>query len=151
MNERITVFLQKQTCCTICCTDDAGHPYCFSCYYSFNPDRGLLYFKSSAEAHHSFLLKQRFHVAGTVLPDKLNKLVTKGIQFQGVLLKQDHSLAKDAFVNFHKQYPLAMGFSGDVFVIQINQIKMTDNNLGFGKKTTWNRFETGNDYLVENK
>ena len=150
MKEIITRFLAEQTCATICCTDETGKPYCFSCYYVFNEENAVLYFKSSADAHHSGLLSNNPVIAGTVLPDKLNKLITRGIQFQGELLGQDHPLAKDAFINYHKQHPLAMAFKGDVFVIQINELKMTDSNLGFGKKITWNKSEIGNDYLVGN-
>ena len=53
INDNINRFLQKQTCATICCINDDGNPYCFSCYYVFNESDGLLYFKSKPTAHHS--------------------------------------------------------------------------------------------------
>lgn len=141
MNEAITRFLEEQTCATICCTDDNGNPYCFSCYYVFNKENDVLYFKSSAEAHHSALLKNNPGIAGTVLPDKLNKLITKGVQLQGEVLQHLHSMAKDAYLRYHKKYPMALAIKGEVFTIQLNEIKLTDSKFGFGKKINWKRQE----------
>lgn len=139
IHDTLIHFLQKQTCATICCSDENGNPYCFSCYYSFNNADGLLYFKSSPASQHSILLQKNRNIAGTVLPDKISKLITRGVQFQGELLDQFHSITKDAFANYHLRHPLAIGFKGNVYVIQINQVKMTDNSLGFGKKIIWER------------
>lgn len=139
INDNIALFLEQQTCATICCTNEYGSPYCFSCYYVFNQERGLLYFKSSAEALHSALLKNNPAIAGTVLPDKLNKLVTRGIQLQGEVLQQSHPMAKDAYFLYHKKYPMALAIKGEVFTIRIDNIKMTDSKLGFGKKLNWKR------------
>ena len=75
MNETIILFLQQQSSATICCVDEQGKPYCFSCFYAFNQQEGLLYFKSSADSHHSVLMKKNPFIAGTVLPDKLNKII----------------------------------------------------------------------------
>jgi uncharacterized protein len=49
MNENIIRFFQKQTCASISCVDDQYKPWCFSCFYAFNTELGLLYYKSSAQ------------------------------------------------------------------------------------------------------
>jgi uncharacterized protein YhbP (UPF0306 family) len=141
MNENISDFLQKQTCATICCVDDQGKPYCFNCFYAFNSDLGMLYFKSSPDAYHSALMKKNPLIAGTVLPDKLNTLLVKGIQFEGEVLNERHSMFGQASANYHKKHPMAMAMSGDIWTVQINHIKMTDSTKGFGKKITWERDE----------
>ena len=141
MKESITRFLQQQTCATICCTDEYNKPYCFSCFYAFNYDEGLLYFKSAAASHHSSLMKNNPFVAGSILPDKLNKLVVKGIQFEGIVLNDEDPLVKQALSIYLKQHPIALAIPGEIWVIQINHIKMTDSTLGFGKKITWYRDE----------
>lgn len=139
MNENIINFLQQQTCATICCIDEQGKPYCFTCFYVFNEEEGLLYFKSSANSHHAGLMKKNRFIAGTVLPDKLNKVIVKGVQFEAVILDEQHLLMKQAAGYYYKKNPLALAIAGDVWAIQINQIKMTDSTLGFGKKITWSR------------
>lgn len=139
MNEIIAGFIQKQSCATVCCVDESNKPYCFSCFYAFNAEEGLLYFKSSADAHHSALMKINACIAGAILPDKLNTLLVKGIQFEGVLLDANHPLTKKASGFYHKKHPIALAMQGEISVIQINHIKMTDSSKGFGKKITWKR------------
>ena len=139
MNETIIQFLQKQTCATICCVDEQEKPYCFSCFYAFNPEDGLLYFKSSVNSHHSGLMKKNPFIAGTILPDKLNKLIVKGIQFEGINLDSQHAMAKQSGNNYLKKHPISLAISGEVWTVQINHIKMTDSTKGFGKKIAWKR------------
>lgn len=140
-NDIITRFLQQQTCATICCIEECGAPYCFSCYYAFNSGDGLLYFKSSDDAYHTTLLTRIPHIAGTVLPDKLNKLLPKGIQFQGEVLDPDHPLAKNATTIYHKKNPVALAIKGKVYTILLNAVKMTGSGVGFGKKIIWKRID----------
>jgi hypothetical protein len=80
-------------------------------------------------------------VAGTILPDKLSKLITKGIQWRGELLEEHHPQTKDADEIYHKKNPLALVVKGTVFTIRLNIIKMTDSQFGFGKKNIWKRDE----------
>jgi uncharacterized protein YhbP (UPF0306 family) len=141
MKENIIKFIKKQTCASICCVDKNGNPYCFSCFYAFNSDEGLLYFKSSSGTRHSEIISENPSIAGTILPDKLNVLLVKGIQFEGVVLSENHFLVRNASGNYHKKYPVALTMQGEILTIQINSIKMTDNSVGFGKKITWMRKE----------
>lgn len=142
MNNNIIHFINKQTCASVCCVNEKEKsPYCFSCFYAFKCEEGLLYFKSSKDANHSTIIATNPLVAGTILPDKLNVLQIKGIQFQGVILPDDHPSAKEAFAHYHKRHPVALAVSGHMWTIQITDIKMTDNSLGFGTKITWNRGE----------
>ncbi len=139
MNETIIHFLEQQNCASVCCIDEAGKPYCFSCFYAFSRIDGLIYFKSSANSHHANLLKKNSFIAGTVLPDKLNKLTIKGIQFEAIVLDTQHPLVKKRLNNYYKKHPAALAMPGDIWILQIEYIKMTDNTLGFGKKIIWNR------------
>lgn len=141
MNHKIIQYLQQETCATICCVDEQGKPWCFSCFYVFNAADGLLYFKSHADAHHSSIIQKNPLVAGTVLPDKLNKLLIKGVQLEGMVLKDLHPKAVTGFSYYHKKNPQALAIAGKVWTIQIEHIKMTDSTLGFGKKIPWYRNE----------
>jgi len=141
LNEHIIRFFQQQTCATICCTDTEGSPYCFNCFYAFNQDDKLLYFKSSPDAYHSMLLRENPAIAGTVLPDKLNKMKTRGIQLHGTMLHHLHPLALSAPVYYHKKHPIALALKGEVLTIFLDSIKMRDSNLGFGNSMIWKRSE----------
>ncbi len=142
MNDNIIHFINKQTCASVCCVKEKEKsPYCFSCFYAFNSEEGLLYFKSSHEANHSAIITENPLIAGTILPDKLNVLQLKGIQFEGTVLPDDHPLTKAAFAHYHKHHPMALTMSGHMWTIQLTEIKMTDNSLVFGKKIIWTRSE----------
>jgi uncharacterized protein YhbP (UPF0306 family) len=137
MNPTISEFLLSQSCANIACLDLAGKPYSFSCYYVFHPELHQLYFKSSADAAHVGFLASSSSVSGTVLPDKLNKLMVKGIQMEGDCLCEDHPLAKGASQYYHKKNPMALAMPGKVWTIQLKHVKLTDSSLGFGKKLHW--------------
>jgi uncharacterized protein len=139
MNESIVKFMEKQTVATICCIDEQGDPYCFSCFYAFNSESGLLYYKSSSNAQHSLLLKRKGIIAGTILPDRLRPLLVQGIQFEGIILPSEAELCNGASKRYLMKFPFALAMPGDVYAIQLAHIKMTDSTKGFGKKILWNR------------
>ncbi|MBK7605181.1 MAG: hypothetical protein IPI15_16710 [Saprospiraceae bacterium] len=78
-------------------------------------------------------------VSGTILPDKMNKLVVKGVQFNGVFLKATDSMSLNADRKYYKGVPMAMAMKGNVFTIKINSIKMMDSSRVFGSKILWER------------
>lgn len=139
MNINIQNFLAKQTCASICCIDKDNRPYSFSCYYAFNADAGLMYFKSSVDSHHVGLMIKNPAVSITVLPDVLNKLIVKGVQIQGVALNPENKMDTDASSLYYKKNPIALTIKGTVFTIRIDVVKMTDSSRVFGKKLHWER------------
>lgn len=141
MNTRIKEFLSKQTSASISCVDDLNEPYSFSCFYVFNAEENLLYYKSSPSSYHSIIIQKRSKVSGTVMPDKLDRKAIKGIQFTGIVLNENDSLCSDASSIYHRKFPIALAIPGVVKTIKINQIKMTDNFLGIMKKHSWEREE----------
>jgi uncharacterized protein YhbP (UPF0306 family) len=141
MTEKINEYIKQQSCANVCCIDDKGFPYCFSCFYAYNTRERLLYYKSPVDAHHSKIIVTNPLVAGTMLPDKLNKLHVKGMQFEGTVLPLDHPLTKNAAAYYYKKNPVAVAMPGEIRTIQINSLKFTDSRLGFGKKLTWHREE----------
>jgi uncharacterized protein len=141
MTERIDEYITGQSCASICCIDDNGLPYCFSCFYAYNSNERLLYYKSPNEARHSKMILVNPAVAGTIMPDKLNKLHVKGIQFEGKVLPLEHKSSKNAAAFYYIKNPVAVAMPGEIWTIQINSIKFTDSRLGFGKKLSWSREE----------
>ncbi|MFV0604364.1 MAG: pyridoxamine 5'-phosphate oxidase family protein [Niabella sp.] len=135
----IVNFIKKQTTATICCTDEHRKPYCFTVFYAWDKDQHFLIFKSSPQTKHAKLLLQFPAVAGTILPDKLNKLIVQGIQFEGEILPLNDAKANNAFTTYHKKHPMALVKPGELWIVQVQHIKMTDSTKGFGTKLIWNR------------
>lgn len=139
VNETILQFLRKQTCAGICCVDEQNKPYCFSCFYAFDPASVMLYFKSSDKSHHVRLIKKNPVIAGTILPDKLNRLVVAGVQFGGRIVNEQHPLSEEASGLYLAKYPISLAIPGKVWAVRIDFIKMTDSSKLFGKKLLWSR------------
>jgi len=144
MITRIADFLEKQTAASISCVNEINEPYSFSCFFVYNRKENLLYYKSSPAAYHSKILLKNPKVAGTIMPDKLNKLFIKGVQFTGEVLDQHHPLCKDAGSKYHFKVPVATAIPGEVWTIQLNQLKMSNNTLGVLQKLSWKREENVN-------
>lgn len=136
--ETIGNFIQKQSYASICCAGAEG-PWCFSCFYAFDAEKGLLYYKSSTATKHSQIISENPRVAGTILPQTFNRLMVQGIQFKGSILDKQHPLVEKAPAYYYKNHPLALGVPGEVWIVQLTHIKMTDSTLGFGKKINWSR------------
>lgn len=139
MTEKLNEYITAQSCASVCCIDTDGLPYCFSCFYAYNSVEKLLYYKSSMDTRHSKIIANNPLVAGTMLPDKLNKLHVRGMQFEGIILPAEHPLTKNAAAHYYKKNPVAVAMPGEIWTIQINSLKLTDSSFGFGKKLTWHR------------
>lgn len=129
-------FLKAQTCANICCLDEEGQPYCFTCFFVFDETAKCLYFKSQMQTHHAKLLEINGSCAGTVLEDNLDKLLVKGVQFQG-LVKRNSIFDVAANMQYHAHYPIAAAVPGEMWTVYLKNIKFTDNSRGFGHKSHW--------------
>ncbi len=134
--KRIWSFLNDQTVLNIA-TSINDVPYCASCFYVFDEQHKLLAFKSKKDSRHVKEVLQQKNVAGTVLPNRLKLGTVKGIQFQGTLIVPDPDILSSIKGNYYSKYPYARAVSGEVWIIELSHIKMTDNQLGFGKKLLW--------------
>ena len=139
MTEKLNEYITGESCASVCCIEADGSPYCFSCFYAYNSIEKLLYYKSSTDTRHSKIIANNPLVAGTMLPDKLNKLHVRGMQFEGIILPAEHPLTKNAAAYYYKKNPVAVAMPGEIWTIQINSLKLTDSSFGFGKKLTWHR------------
>lgn len=129
-------FMKAQTCASICCVDAAGQPYCFTCFYVFDEVAQCLYFKSQMQTHHASLLEMNGNSAGTILEDNLDKVLVKGIQFQG-LIQRNSIFDVAASMQYHAHYPMAAAVPGEMWTVYLNNMKFTDNSRGFGHKSHW--------------
>ena len=141
MNPKIVDFLKRQTAASISCVNEINQTYSFSCFFAFNSIDKLLYFKSHESSYHSRMILQNPKVSGTIMPDKLNKLAIKGIQFIGEALSFNDPLCKEASKNYYHKFPVAVAISGVVWTIRLDQLKMTNNVMGIFEKLSWQREE----------
>ncbi len=135
---RISSFLTNQTVLNLA-TSINNIPYCASCFYVYEEKNKFLAFKSKKDSRHILEAIRQKNVAGTILPDQHNPASIKGIQFQGILVFPDPEILSSIKGSYYRKFPYARAISGDIWIIELNFIKMTDNNLGFGKKLVWTK------------
>ena len=136
MRKEIISFISENKIASITCLNENGLPYCFHCFYAFDAQNYFLFFKSSLSTQHAKFLLNNPNVAGSILPDKINFTALKGAQFSGKLIdKYPANVSPSAF--YHKHLPMALTKPGQVWTIKLEELKMTDNSLLFGKKLEW--------------
>ncbi len=138
IDERIVKFLKAQTNLTLAtCTNNI--PYCANCFYAFEETKNWLVFKSDTETNHVRQAIANPFVAGTVIPDKLVKAKVQGVQFSGLFREAIGDDLKRAETIYYNRYPFARAFGGVIWIVDLEEMKMTDNTLGFGKKLLWKK------------
>lgn len=144
MNQRITDFLIKQTATSISFVNEKNQPCIFSCFFAFNSTGVLLYYKSAESSYHSRIVLKNPKVAGTIMPDKLNKLAIKGIQFTGEVLMPGDPLSADGSKIYYHKFPFAVAIPGILWTIRLDEVRMTNNTMGILEKLSWFRKEKEN-------
>jgi uncharacterized protein YhbP (UPF0306 family) len=138
MDKEIVDFVELNKVATIACAE-GGIPYCFNCYYSFIENEGLLIYKSSYGTRHEEIMQVNKSVAGTIIPEQIEVAVIKGIQFQGMQLNDNFDIGLKASASYYLKFPFAMAVPGKLYVIELHEIKFTDNTRGFGFKQHWKK------------
>lgn len=136
--DKIVAYLVEQTTLTLCCVDQ-GTPYCCNCFYVLDRSSMVFYITSSLNTHHSSVMLKNHKVAGTVSGQTQSITHIQGVQYQGsirLLADDDEDKARRLFC---AAYPIAKLKKAPMWEIMLNTLKMTDNQLGFGKKWLWSR------------
>ena len=134
--ENISDFFKQNRVATICFTDIKNVPYCFTGFFVLSKESAALVFKSSYGTSHEDATLYSSIVSGTVLPEHLDILKIKGIQFTGRTLNQEE--IRDEYTStYYKKYPFARVMGGYIWAVSLTSIKFTDNTLLFGNKTKW--------------
>jgi len=117
-------------------------PYCTPCFYAFDSIEKLLVFKSEARTRHVTELLLQPQIAGSILPKTFTIGKVRGVQFSGKTLPlKDETHASRLKQLYYKRFPLALPMAGELWVVELSEIKMTDNTIGFGQKLRWKRRE----------
>jgi uncharacterized protein YhbP (UPF0306 family) len=138
MEDRILKYLEQQIVFTIATSVDE-YPYCANCFYSYHKASQSLLFLSDATTRHIREAIINPHVAGTIQNGVTSVAKLQGIQFQGNFSTPSTQEQKVFYANYYDKFPFAKGRPAAIWSIQLTEIKMTDNTLGFGKKVSWKR------------
>ncbi|MGD9969213.1 MAG: pyridoxamine 5'-phosphate oxidase family protein [Sulfuricurvum sp.] len=109
--------------------------WCCSMFYAYLDDEVAFVVASDPQTEHMLNVSVNPLVAGTVALETKTVGKIRGIQFAGEMLKAE-SLDGGAYF---ERFPYARVMNPTLWKIRLDEIKMTDNTLGFGKKLIWKR------------
>ncbi len=138
MDKKIQSFMESQKNLTFCTVSD-NVPYCASCFYAYMSENNFIVFKSDKKTKHIVNALVNDNVAGTITPDIDKTGTIKGIQFTGKFNSPEGDFLEQAKKIYYGKFPFGRVVPGDLWIIELLSIKMTDNTLGFGKKLAWEK------------
>ena len=136
VDARIIRFLKRHHVMTLATVQDQ-QPHCCTLFYAYDAERNRLVVTSSESTLHVQQVEQNARIAGAIALESnvIGKL--QGIQLHGTMTRPQGADRKTARQTYLQRFPFAVLMEIDLWVIQIDDLKLTDNRLGFGKKLVW--------------
>lgn len=134
----ISQYLARQHVFTLC-TSSAQDLWCASCFYVFDAASMAFWFMTEFDTRHGQMMQNNPIVAGTVAGQTRNIAQIKGVQFRGEVISLAGEAETIARVRYCRRFPIALTAKSPIWQLNINEIKMVNNTLGFGKKLHWQR------------
>ncbi|MBL5923342.1 YhbP family protein [Lelliottia amnigena] len=136
----INRWLAKQHVVTWCVHHE-GELWCANAFYYYDPERVAFYVLSEDKTRHAQMTGARAHVAGTINGQPKNVALIRGVQFKGEIRRLEGEESDSMRRQYTRRFPVALALSAPVWEIRPDELKFTDNTLGFGKKLHWLRAE----------
>ncbi|MDY1037897.1 YhbP family protein [Lelliottia sp. CFBP8978] len=136
----INRWLAKQHVVTWCVHQD-DELWCANAFYYYDPVKVAFYLLSEDKTRHAQMTGQQAKVAGTVNGQPKNVALIRGVQFKGEIRRLEGEESNAMRQHYMRRFPVALALSAPVWEIRLDEIKFTDNTLGFGKKRHWLRAE----------
>lgn len=134
----ISRWLAKQHVVSWCVANE-GELWCANAFYVYDPQRVAFYLLSEETTRHGQMTGKQAPVAGTVNGQPKTVALIRGVQFKGEirLLEGDEAAEKRGL--YVRRFQVARVLSAPVWELRLDELKFTDNTLGFGKKLHWLR------------
>ena len=128
--EKIVNFINKHHVMSLATFADSSLSVC-NLFYTFDEKEVSFIVASSDDTTHIKNIVKNQNIAGSIVLETKTVGKIQGLQFKGEFLElNDTSLKKLYF----KAFPYALAMNPKLWQIKIDYFKMTDNNLGFGRK-----------------
>lgn len=110
--------------------------WCCSMFYAYDPETASFVVASDEATEHMGNVARNGAVAGTVALETKQVGKIRGIQFSGRMRRAGD---EGAYGLYYARFPYARVMNPTLWRILLDEVKMTDNTLGFGKKISWKR------------
>lgn len=116
-----------------------GELWAASAFYLYDREPVAFYLLSEAHTRHAQMSGTRAQVAGTVNGQPKTVALIRGVQFRGEIRLLEGEESAVIRARYNRRFPIAKLMPAPVWEIRIDELKFTDNTLGFGKKFHWLR------------
>lgn len=125
---------------TLCTATSLQDIWCANCFYWFDESQMRLVFLSEKKTRHAQMMQENLLVAGSISTQEIAVSNLQGIQFTGsvaLLVGHDDINARK---HYCLRFPVALAaIHVPLWELQLQEIKMVNNQLGFGTKLYWQR------------
>lgn len=131
-------WLGKQHVVTWCVASEC-ELWCANAFYIYDPENVAFYLLSDEKTRHGQMTGERAKVAGTVNGQPKTVALIRGVQFKGEIRRLHGDEEAEMRQRYVRRFPVARALPAAVWEIRPDELKFTDNTLGFGKKLHWQR------------
>lgn len=137
VDKRIERFISKHHVLTLATATKDGAPYCCNCFFAYDAESAAFIFTTSDETHHGAMMVANDRVAASVVLETRSVGKVQGLQITG---RARRAIDGDK-MRYIKAFPYAAVADLELWRLEADFMKLTDNTLGFGKKLIWQRSE----------
>ena len=138
IDTKVLDFLDEHHLMTLATVRD-NVPHTSNMFYAFDAETGSFIFTSKYDTKHVGDVKLYNVVACNVALETKNVSKVQGLQITGRMMQVDGERLKKNKKLYLKKFPFAVFVDLDLWVVEMDGYKFTDNTLGFGKKLLWTR------------
>lgn len=136
--KKIIEFIKEHHLLSLCtCKDNL--PHSANCFYAFDEGKFSFIIASDNKTRHIKELLLNPNYAATISLETKEVGKIRGLQFSG-LIKKATTIEKALYI---KTFPYSLALNPVLWTLHIDELKFTDNRLGFGKKLIYKREEDG--------
>lgn len=134
---RIEKFIGRHHVLTLATATEDGTPYCCNLFYAYDKADKAFVFTSGADTRHARMLACNARTAASIVLETRVVGKVQGLQITG---RTTPATEGDKTI-YIKRFPYAALTELNLWRMEADTMKLTDNTLGFGKKLIWQRQE----------
>lgn len=138
IDKRIITFIKKHHLLTLA-TCNNNIPYCASCFYVYDDKLNRFVITTDDTTRHGAEMTENNNVSFSISLETLIIGKIQGLQIIGTARKANSDEINYCKICYIKKFPIAALAKLNCWILEPNFIKMTHNQLGFGKKLIWEK------------
>ena len=131
--QKITTFIEQHHVLSLATFSGTELSVC-SMFYAYSKEHNCFVVASSHETQHIQNIQLHNQIAANILLETKEVGKIQGLQIKGNFLPLEERELKHLYF---KKFPYALAMNPQLWKIEVEHFKFTDNRLGFGKKLIW--------------